>query len=72
LPRFQKTPIYCLKQKKMKKLVLFFAVIAAVSFASCGNKPAATEATETDTTTVVEEVAADTAAAVADTAVVAQ
>ena len=55
----------------MKKLVLFFAVIAAVSFASCGNKPAATEATEADTTTVVEEVAADTAA-VADTAVIAE
>jgi hypothetical protein len=41
LPRFQKTPIYCLKQKKMKKLVLFFAVVLAVSFASCGNKKAA-------------------------------
>ena len=41
MPRFQKTPIYCLKQKKMKKLVLFFAVVLAVSFASCGNKKAA-------------------------------
>ena len=36
----------------MKKLVLFFAVAAAVSFAACNNKPA--EATE--------EVVADSAA----------
>jgi hypothetical protein len=71
LPRFQKTPIYCLKQKKMKKLVLFFAVIVAVSFASCGNKPAATEATEVDSTAVVEEVPADSAA-VADSTVAVQ
>jgi hypothetical protein len=56
----------------MKKLVLFFAVIAAVSFASCkGNKTEA-EAPAQDTAAVVEEVAADTAAAVADSSVVAQ
>ncbi len=54
----------------MKKLVLFIAVIAAVSFASCKKttEPAAVAA---DSTTVVEEVPADTAT-VADTAVVAQ
>ena len=40
----------------MKKLVAFAAVIAAVSFASCGNKSAEnTEVAETETT--VEEVA---------------
>ncbi|MDO4725864.1 MAG: hypothetical protein Q4A56_01400 [Porphyromonadaceae bacterium] len=38
----------------MKKLVLFVAAIVAVSFASCGNKGAKTEAQ--DTTTVVETV----------------
>jgi hypothetical protein len=52
----------------MKKLVLFFAVIVAVSFASCGKKQAATEATAVDSTTVVEEVPADSAAV--DTAAV--
>ena len=41
----------------MKKLVAFAAVIAAVSFTSCGNKSAeSTEVAETETTTV-EEVA---------------
>ena len=40
----------------MKKLVLFFAVAFAMSFASCGNK--ATEAV--DSTAVVEEVAVET------------
>lgn len=42
----------------MKKLVAFAAVIAAVSFASCGNKSAQSteEVAETETTTV-EEVA---------------
>lgn len=40
----------------MKKLVFLFVAFAAVSFASCGNKAANTEATE-DTTAVVEEVA---------------
>ena len=41
----------------MKKLVAFAAVIAAVSFASCGNKSAEnTEVAETETT--VEEVVA--------------
>ena len=42
----------------MKKLVLFFAVAAAVSFAACTNKPA--EATEETVEVVaVEEVVCD-------------
>lgn len=45
----------------MKKLVAFAAVIAAVSFTSCGNKSAEkTEVAETETT--VEEVVAPAAA----------
>lgn len=45
----------------MKKLVLFFAVAAAVSFAACTNKPA--EATEEVVETVaVEEVVCDSCA----------
>ena len=44
--------------KQMKKLVLFFAVAFAMSFASCGNKAA--ESTEaTDSVAVVEEVAVE-------------
>ena len=43
----------------MKKLVLFFAVAAAVSFAACNNKPAeATEEVVADST-VVETVVCD-------------
>lgn len=49
----------------MKKLVLFFAVAAAVSFAACTNKPA--EATEETVDTVaVEEVVCDSCTAVCD------
>ena len=58
------------KAKKMKKLVFMFVAIAAISFASCGQKNAA-PAAETDST-VVDSAAADTAAvdtAAADTAV---
>ncbi len=47
----------------MKKLVLMFVAIAAISFASCGNK--ADQANTADTT-AVDTAAADTA--VADTA----
>ncbi|MDD2799705.1 MAG: hypothetical protein PHV20_14030 [Bacteroidales bacterium] len=53
----------------MKKLVLFFAVVAAVSFASCGSKateeatPAVDSTVVVDTTVVVDSAAADTAAA---------
>jgi len=51
----------------MKKLVLMFVAVAAISFASCGNKPAPAPAAENDTTvvdtTMADTVAADTAAA---------
>lgn len=47
----------------MKKLVLFFAVIAAVSLASCGKKTAPAEVVATDSTAVTATV--DTAATVA-------
>jgi len=51
----------------MKKLVLFFAVIVAVSFASCGKKAAPAQEATADTT--VTAAPADTAAAAtADTA----
>lgn len=47
----------------MKKLVLMFVAIAAISFASCGNKAAA-PAVENDTTDTVQQdtVAEDTVA----------
>ena len=46
----------------MKKLVAFAAVIAAVSFASCGNKSAEnTEVAETETEATVEEIVAPAA-----------
>ena len=56
----------------MKKLVLMFVAIAAISFASCGNnaQPAANAESETVDTTVVDTAAADTT--VADTAVVSE
>ena len=41
----------------MKKLVAFAAVVAAVSFTSCGNKSAQTTEATAETETVVEEVA---------------
>lgn len=54
----------------MKKLVLMFVAIAAISFASCGNKTAqapAEDTTAVDTTAVdtasVDTAAVDTAAA---------
>lgn len=53
----------------MKKLVLMFVAIAAISFASCGNKAQQAPATTDSDTTVVDSV--DTTAAVdtaADTA----
>ncbi len=43
----------------MKKLVLMFVAIAAISFASCGNKTAATDATD-DTTDTTAQVDTDT------------
>jgi hypothetical protein len=49
-------------KNKMKKLVAFAAVIAAVSFTSCGNKSAEnTEVAETETEATVEEVVAPAA-----------
>ncbi|MFV0544750.1 MAG: hypothetical protein ACK5ND_00870 [Bacteroides sp.] len=57
----------------MKKLVLMFAAIAAVSFASCGNKAAdAAKATAdsiriADSIAAVEAAAAEAAAQAADT-----
>ncbi len=46
----------------MKKLVLMFVAIAAISFASCGNNTEQAPAQDTDTV-VVDTVAADTVAA---------
>lgn len=54
--------------RKMKKLVFMFVAVAAISFASCGNKAAdaaATDSAAVDTaavdTTVVDTTVADTA-----------
>jgi hypothetical protein len=51
----------------MKKLVLMFVAIAAISFASCGNKAAAPVVEEVDTamvdTTVVDTTVVDTVVA---------
>lgn len=52
----------------MKKLVLMFVAIAAISFASCGNKQEAPVQNDTIDTTAVDTTAADTAAV--DTAAV--
>ncbi len=50
----------------MKKLVLMFVAIAAISFASCGNKTQPVEAEEPDTvavdTAVVDSAAVDSTA----------
>ena len=57
----------------MKKLVLMFVAIAAVSFASCGNKAANAEQATADSIRIadsiaaVEAAAAEAAASVADT-----
>lgn len=50
----------------MKKLVFMFVAIAAISFASCGNKTAQAPAEDTiavDTTEVLDTLEADTTAA---------
>ena len=53
--------------RKMKKLVLMFVAVAAISFASCGNKTAQAEAVDSDSVAMdsaaVDTVAADTVAA---------
>lgn len=51
------------KAKKMKKLVLMFVAIAAISFASCGNKTAEPVANADSDTAVVDSVVADTTVA---------
>ena len=57
----------------MKKLILMFAAIAAVPFASCGNKQAEAEKAAADSIRIadsiaaVEAAAAEAAAAAADT-----
>jgi hypothetical protein len=57
----------------MKKLVLFFAVIVAVSFASCKSKTEApVEGEATEEVVAAEEAPVDSAAAVVDSAAVAQ
>ena len=56
----------------MKKLVFMFVAVAAISFASCGNKTEQAAPVDSDTVAVVDSAAQDTAAAVdsaaADTA----
>ena len=47
----------------MKKLVLVFAAIAAVSFASCGNKAAEAAKAEADSIRIADWIAAVEAAA---------
>ena len=73
MQRFKKIMIVLQIKKskeKMKKLVFMFVAIAAISFASCGNKTAqapAEDTTAVDTvvvdTTVADTAAVDTAAA---------
>ena len=47
----------------MKKLVLVFAAIAAVSFASCGNKAAEAAKADADSIRIADSIAAVEAAA---------
>ena len=47
----------------MKKLVFMFVAMAAISFASCGNKTEQAPAQDTVDTAAVDTVAADTVAA---------
>ena len=47
----------------MKKLVLMFVAIAAISFASCGNKTAAPAANADSDTVAVDSMASDSMAA---------
>ncbi|MDE6647235.1 MAG: hypothetical protein K2M96_10795 [Prevotella sp.] len=44
----------------MKKLVFMFVAVAAISFASCGNKTAQAEAVDSDSIAVVDSAEADT------------
>ena len=54
----------------MKKLVLFFAAVVAVAFASCGAKETTEEATDEVAVEEVAPVVADSAAVVVDSAAV--
>ncbi|MBQ6188565.1 MAG: hypothetical protein IJK45_00125 [Bacteroidaceae bacterium] len=60
----------------MKKLAFMFVAVAAISFASCGNKTQEAEAVDTiavdDTVEVVDTIAVDTVAEAVDTTVVAE
>ena len=47
----------------MKKLVLMFVAVAAISFASCGNKTAQGEAVDTDSVAMTDSAEVDTVAA---------
>ena len=47
----------------MKKLVFMFVAVAAISFASCGNKTAQAEAVDSDSIAVVDSADVDTVAA---------
>lgn len=51
----------------MKKLVFMFVAVAAISFASCGNKTAQADAVDSDSIAVVDSAEADTVV-VADSA----
>ena len=51
----------------MKKLVLMFVAIAAVSFASCGNKAADAEKATADSIRIADSIAAEAAAQATDT-----
>ena len=52
----------------MKKLVLMFVAIAAVSFASCGNKAADAEKATADSIRIADSIAAVEAAAAEEAA----
>ena len=52
----------------MKKLILMFAAIAAVSFASCGNKQAEAEKAAADSIRIADSIAAVEAAAAEEAA----
>jgi hypothetical protein len=51
----------------MKKLVFMFVAVAAISFASCGNKTAQAEAVDSDSIAVVDSAEVDTDTVAADT-----
>jgi predicted small secreted protein len=68
LQRFNKQRLFYRfkKLRKMKKLVFMFVAIAAMSFASCGNKTnegAANDTIDTVAADTADTVAVDTAAA---------